>query len=116
MYTSQRRRWALAAMVVAVGAGSLTACSKGGGPSNTGTADTGASIPQAVLANITKYSGPSTFAAPGPALDISSLKGKKIFDIPSVPNPFVQSISASMQAVAQQVGMKYTRFENQAQV
>src|SRR6202022_222080 len=44
------------------------------------------------------------------------LKGKKIFDIPIVPNPFVQSISASMQAVAQKVGMHYTRFDNQAQV
>lgn len=115
MYTSLRRRWALAAMV-AISATTLSACSKGGGPTTDGAAAGGASIPQAVLDNIAKYSGPSTFAAPGPALDISSLKGKKIFDIPSVPNPFVQSISASMQAVAQKVGMKYTRFENQAQV
>jgi ribose transport system substrate-binding protein len=115
MYTSLRRRWALVAMV-AISATTLSACSKGGGPATDGAAASGASIPQAVLDNIAKYSGPSTFTAPGPELDISSLKGKKIFDIPSVPNPFVQSISASMQAVAQKVGMKYTRFENQAQV
>jgi ribose transport system substrate-binding protein len=94
----------------------LSACSKGGGPATEGATAGDASIPQAVLDNLAKYSGPSTFTAPGPELDISSLKGKKIFDIPSVPNPFVQSISASMQAVAQKVGMEYTRFENQAQV
>lgn len=114
MYTSLRRRWALAAMA-AVSATTFSACSKGGGATGGAAAD-GASIPQAVLDNIAKFSGPSTFSPPGPEIDISSLKGKKIFDIPSVPNPFVQSISASMQAVAQKVGMQYTRYENQAQV
>lgn len=114
MYTSLHRRWALAAMV-AVSATTFSACSKGGGAAGGTDADS-ASIPQAVLDNIAKFSGPSTFSPPGPEIDISSLKGKKIFDIPSVPNPFVQSISASMQAVAQKVGMQYTRYENQAQV
>ena len=115
MYTSSGRRWAITAVAI-LSAMSLASCSKGGSPTTSTADDAAASIPQAVLDNIAKYSGPSTFTAPGPEIDISSLKGKKIFDIPSVPNPFVQSISASMQQVAEKVGMKYTRFENQAQV
>ncbi len=114
MYTSRRRRWALGT-IITVGAVALTACSTGSSSTASGGGGT-SSVPEAVLANIAKYMGPSTFAAPGPAIDVSTLKGKKIFDIPSVPNPFLQSISATMKAVAQEVGMQYTRFDNQAQV
>ncbi len=121
MYTSRRLRWALAAATV--GALVLTGCSTGsngskssgnGSPANSGGSSS--DISSAVLANIQKYMGPSTFTAPGPAIDVSTLKGKKIFDIPSVANPFLQSISAAMEQVANKVGMVYTRFDNQSQV
>ncbi len=116
MYTSRRRRWVLG-VAVAVGAATMTALSTGSSAKLAGAGAAASSGKnRAVLLNITKYMGPSTFTAPGPAIDVSSLKGKKIFDIPSVPNPFVQSISAAMQSVAQKVGMHYTRFDNQAQV
>ncbi|GAY07538.1 ribose ABC transporter, periplasmic ribose-binding protein [Pseudonocardia sp. N23] len=95
----------------------LAACSKGGTTSTpTDSGAPAAAVPQAVLDTIAKYSGPSTFTPPGPAIDVTSLKGKKIFDIPSVPNPFVQSISASMKEAAEKAGMVYTKFDNQAQV
>jgi ribose transport system substrate-binding protein len=114
MYTS-RRRWALGAVAV-LAAATLVACSKGGSPAAPGAGGQGGTVPQAVLDNIAKYTGPAGFTAPGPPIDISSLKGKKVFDIPSVPNPFVQSISAAMESVAKRVGMQYTRYDNQAQV
>lgn len=116
MYTPRARR-RLAGVLAAVAVVTLAACSKGGPPTAADPAgSTAAAVPQAVTDNITKFSGPSTFSPPGPPIDISSLRGKKIFDIPSVPNPFVQSISAAMQDAAQQAGMQYTRFDNQAQV
>ncbi|MCW2542208.1 MAG: ABC-type sugar transport system periplasmic component-like protein [Frankiales bacterium] len=120
MYTFRRRPRTIAAL--AVGAMLLAGCSTGSGstPSSAGSATGGSggsdAVSAAVVANIQKFMGPSTFTAPGPAIDISTLKGKKIYDIPSVANPFVQSISASMEEVANKVGMKYTRFDNQSQV
>ena len=100
-------------MVAAI---ALAACSKAGSTTPSDPAANTAAVPQAVTANIEKFSGPSTFTPPGAAIDISSLRGKKVFDIPSVPNPFVQSISAAMQDAATKAGMVYTRFDNQAQV
>ena len=104
--------------MVTVAAVVLAACSKAGSTDTAGGgADTGtATVAQAVLDNIQKYMGPSTFTAPGPPIDVSSLKGKKIFDIPSAANPFVQSISDAMRQVSEKVGMQYTRFDNQSQV
>ena len=115
MYTPRARR-CLAGALAVVAAVALAACSKAGSTTTSDPAANAAPVPQAVTANIEKYSGPSTFTAPGGAIDISSLKGKKVFDIPSVPNPFVQSISAAMQDAATKAGMVYTRFDNQAQV
>jgi ribose transport system substrate-binding protein len=114
MYTA-RRRWT-AGIVATVAALVVTGCSKGGSGSTSGGTTAAADVAQAVLANIDSHMGPSTFKAPGPAIDVSSLKGKKIFDIPSVANPFVQSISASMEDVSKKAGLVYTRFDNQSQV
>lgn len=116
MYTRRARRW-VAGAIAAVAVVALAACSKGGSTStSTDSSASAAAVPQAVTDLIAKYSGPSTFTPPGPPIDVTSLKGKKIFDIPSVPNPFVQSISASMKEAAEKAGMTYTKFDNQAQV
>jgi ribose transport system substrate-binding protein len=111
MYTtSPRRRWFGTALIGAAVLAFTALCT------GNGVAEDTAAINPAVQKNITKYSAPSTFTPPGPAIDVSSLKGKKIFDIPSVPNPFVQSISAAMKDASDKVGMHYTRFDNQAQL
>jgi ribose transport system substrate-binding protein len=115
MYTHRARR-CVAGALTAVAVVALAACSKSGSTAASDAAASTAAIPPAVTANIEKYSGPSTFTPPGPAIDISSLRGKKVFDIPAVPNPFVQSISAAMADGAAKAGMQYTRFDNQAQV
>jgi ribose transport system substrate-binding protein len=115
MYTATARRW-VAGVTAALAVVALAACSKGGSTSSSSSAAPAAAVSQAVLDNIAKYSGPSTFTAPGPAIDITPLKGKKVFDIPSVANPFVQSISAAMKEAAEKAGMQYTKYDNQAQV
>jgi ribose transport system substrate-binding protein len=107
----------VAAAVLAVG----TACSSGAGPGTSSAGGSssgsgsggGANIPAAVTANVEKYKGLPTFTAPGPTIDVSSLKGKSMFVIPLVPNPFNQSIQDTMKTIAQKVGMKYTLYPNQ---
>lgn len=56
------------------------------------------------------------FKAPGPAVDVSKVKGKSVFVIPLVPNPFNQAIQNTMQYLAQKAGLKYTIFPNQGVV
>lgn len=112
--------------VVAVAAGLLAACSTssgksaspGGGGSSPAAASSGATAggsgaSAAVIANVLKYKGLPTFSAPGDPINISSLKGKKMFLIPLVPNPFNQSIQDTMKAVAEKVGMTFTLYPDQ---
>jgi ribose transport system substrate-binding protein len=113
-----RRRSALVGAATAV-LTVATACSSGSGPGtaasagNSSASGGGAHVAAAVAANVAKYSGLPTFHAPGPPIDVSSLKGKSMFVIPLVPNPFNQSIQDTMKSIAQMVGMKYTLYPNQ---
>jgi ribose transport system substrate-binding protein len=104
---------ALAAVIGLV----LTACSTGSSSSgsSSGAAGGGSSVSEAVKANVEKYKGLPTFTPPGPAVDISKLKGKSMFVIPLVPNPFNESIQNTMRDIAQKVGMKFTLYPNQGQ-
>jgi len=66
-----------------------------------------------VTANVDKYKGLPEFTPPGEAIDPSSLKGKSMFLIPLVPNPFNQNIQDTMKSIADKVGMKFTLYPNQ---
>jgi ribose transport system substrate-binding protein len=100
---------------VAVAACVLSACTTGSGKSNSpgGAASGGSAVAAAVKDNVEKYKGLPTFKAPGPAIDISSVKGKKMFLIPLVPNPFNQSIQDTMKSIAEQAGMQFTLYPDQ---
>jgi ribose transport system substrate-binding protein len=106
-------------MGVAVVSCVLAACSTGSGKSGSGNPTAGGSgggstaVSADVSANVAKNKALPTFTAPGEAIDVSSLKGKKMFLIPLVPNPFNQSIQDTMKAVAQQVGMQFTLYPDQ---
>lgn len=114
MYTG-RRRWAVALM--AASALSVAACSTDSTGSSTPSASVDNSkVDAEVLAAVDASKQLPTFKAPGEALDLTALKGKKVFEIPSVPNPFLQSITDTMKGIAGEVGINYTVFENQAQV
>ena len=108
------------AAIVAAGGLLLAACT---GSSPSPSASTGGSpagsgayvVPDAVKANVAKYMGLPTFTAPGASIDVSSLRGKSMFLIPLVPNPFNQSIEDTMQSIAAKVGMTYTKYANEGQ-
>ena len=106
------RRAALA--VLAATSLALAACSTGSSNSSSSSGGS-ADVSAAVTDNVAKYMAQPTFTAPGPAIDISGVKGKSMFLIPLVPNPFNQSIQETMQRIATRAGMKFTIYPNQGQ-
>ncbi len=109
------RKLVSVAVAVVIGL-ALTACSTGSSSSgSSGGAAGGGAVSDAVKANVERYKGLPTFTAPGPQVDISKLKGKSMFVIPLVPNPFNESIQNTMREIAQKVGMKFTLYPNQGQ-
>ncbi len=119
MRTSRRL---VAGSVLAISALALAACgSSGGGDTSSSAAPTSggtssAAVSAEVLAAVEAAKALPTFEVPGEAINVSSLAGKKVFDIPSVPNPFLQSISDAIKEAAESVGAVYTVCDNQAQV
>jgi ribose transport system substrate-binding protein len=95
----------------------LSACSTGTSDSgaSSGSEDGGSSVAAAVTANVEKYKGLPTFTPPGDPVDISKVRGKSMFVIPLVPNPFNESIQNTMRDIAEKVGMKFTLYPNQGQ-
>src|SRR5690606_1913889 len=63
------------------------------------------------------YRNKPEFIAPGPAFDAKScMQGKTIMTIPvTTANPFTQNINDAMEKVANEVGFKLIRWENQGQ-
>ena len=111
MYRSKRF---LGIGILAAVAMLLAAACSTGSSSDTGSAGN-ASVPEAVKANVEKYKGVPTFTPPGPGIDISKVRGKSMFVIPLVPNPFNESIQNTMRDIAQRVGMRFTLYPNQGQ-
>lgn len=109
-----RFRGSVAIGIVAVVAMLLAASCSTGSSNDTGSSNS-SSVPEAVKANVEKYKGLPSFTAPGPSVDVSKLKGKSMFVIPLVPNPFNESIQNTMRDIAQRVGMKFTLYPNQGQ-
>jgi ribose transport system substrate-binding protein len=95
----------------------LSACSTGSPDSgaSSGGEDGGSAVPAAVVENVNKYKGLPTFTPPGDPVDISKVRGKHMFVIPLVPNPFNESIQNTMRDIAQKVGMRFTLYPNQGQ-
>jgi ribose transport system substrate-binding protein len=54
-----------------------------------------------------------TWTAPGPPVDVSKLKGKRVFIIPLVPNPFNENIQNTYKQIFNAVGVKWTFYANQ---
>ncbi|MGV8882887.1 MAG: sugar ABC transporter substrate-binding protein [Rhodoglobus sp.] len=93
----------------------LAGCTVDGAPTDEGTADTSNVSPEVLAAVETSKALPE-FAAPGDAIDLSSLAGKKVFVIPSAPVPFIQGITDAIVQAGAEAGVDVTVFENQAQV
>ncbi len=95
----------LAGLVVLVT--SAAACSSGGSSSVAATGSAAASaggVPAAVTATLNKYLAEPVFAAPGPAVDVAKLRGKKVFVIPIEETPFTQAVEAGKRRQRKQPG------------
>lgn len=107
---------------VTAGTLALSACSTGSSDGGSTSAGAGASsapgnlsaaATTALEAKIAKYREVPTFTAPGPKLDVTALKGKKIFIVPETNNVFNNVNVAQMKSIATQAGMSATVYDNQ---
>lgn len=105
------------ALVAAAALLALAGCSTDstGGTAAKGNGSLSASAISALQAKIDKYRAVPAFTAPGPAIDLSSLKGsgKKIYIIPETNNVFNNVNVAQMKAIATKAGLGVTVYENQ---
>lgn len=97
-----------------------SACSTTSSSSPATTSPSGSSSDSAGVAyatqQISKDSAIPAFKAPGPPVDASKVKGKSVFVIPLVPNPFNLAIQDTMQYLAKEAGIHYTIYPNQGLV
>jgi ribose transport system substrate-binding protein len=114
--------------VLVAGAGLLAACSTGtaastasGSGAGDAGGDTGSSAASSpgvaqATAMINKYLGDPAFTSPGPAINVSALKGKTIFSLPASSSvAFVNTVDQSMGGYAKALGLKYVDYPNQQQ-
>jgi ribose transport system substrate-binding protein len=68
----------------------------------------------AAAAELAKYTAVPTFTAPGPSIDISSLKGKTVYSImQSSSNPFLAATESAQKALADKLGIDYVQYTTQ---
>ena len=118
-------------IMLAVGVLTLAACSSGDTSSEsavesaesavesaeeTEVAQADAAVAQSVLDAVQSAKAVPSFVAQGEAFSIAEVKGKKIFEIPSVPNPFLQGISDAMKTAAEEAGAIYTICDTQGEL
>lgn len=65
---------------------------------------------------VSKYRAVPEFVAPGGPVDLAKVKGKSVFVIPLVPNPFNQVIQNTMHYLADKASIHYTIYPNQGLV
>ena len=75
--------------------------------------DTGSSGVAYAAGEVAKLRAVPTFTAPGSPVSVANVKGKSIFVIPLVPNPFNLVIQNTMQYLAKQAGLHYKIYPNQ---
>jgi ribose transport system substrate-binding protein len=111
------RRGVRTSTVIIALALAATACS-----SSSKTASPSSSTPSSsallatVSAKVKADTAIPTWTAPGPAIDVSKLKGKKVFILPLVPNPFNEGIQNTYKQIFNAVGVKWTFYANQGLV
>lgn len=105
-------RFASSSLSLLTGLALLTAVACGGSSSPTSSTSSGG-VPSAVTDNLAKFTAIPAWSAPGPAIDPTKLRGKKIFAIPIAETPFTQAVEAGEQAAADAAGVKITFFPNE---
>lgn len=80
---------------------------------STDTSDPGVAY---AAGEVAKYREVPAFVAPGSAVDLTKVKGKNVFVIPLVPNPFNLVIQNTMQYLAERAGLHFRIYPNQGLV
>lgn len=107
---------ALATAVLLAGAACSTGATGGSTTPSGGSGSDGlsASATSALKAKVDKFRAVPSFTAPGPAIDVSSLRGKKkIFIVPETNNVFNNVNVAQMKSIATSAGITTTVYDNQ---
>lgn len=95
-------------------AGSSAPGSSGGSSSAVSAGGSSAVDPMAKLqAKVDQYRAEPKFNAPGPAIAVSSLKGKSVYIVPETNNVFNNVNVAQMKTLAASAGMNATVYDNQ---
>src|SRR5260370_23253513 len=66
-----------------------------------------------VAADVAADKAIPTWTVPGPPVDVSKLKGKRVFIIPEVHNTFNENIQNTYKQIFSAVGVKWTYYANQ---
>src|SRR5260370_27769002 len=66
-----------------------------------------------VASKVTADKAIPTWTAPGPPVDVSKLKGKRVFIIPEAANPFNENIQNTYKQIFNAVGVKWTFYADQ---
>ncbi|MBO0824975.1 MAG: substrate-binding domain-containing protein, partial [Actinobacteria bacterium] len=93
-------------MTTACGSSGTTASSSGGS----------SALLARVASKVAADKAIPAWTAPGPPVDVAKLKGKRVFVIPEVPNPFNQNIQNTYKQIFNAVGVKWTLYANQGLV
>lgn len=116
MHSSRRFLARSSLAVTAMLAVTLTGCSmdpasapSGDSPPSEGT------VPAEVIASVEAAQALPEFEAAGGPLDVSTLKGKRIFVIPQVANPFHESVIVAMDEAADAVGAELIEYPTQGE-
>jgi ribose transport system substrate-binding protein len=101
-------------------AGAVLAATACGSTSPSQSSSSGPAIAASVLAamnaRVAAYTALPTFTPPGPPIDPSKLRGKRIFTVPFATNiPFCGQLDATMKTVAAQFGINFQDYPNQGQ-
>jgi ribose transport system substrate-binding protein len=100
----------------AVSPSAAAAVSSSASAAGSSPAAAGSGVPAAVTATLDKYLGVPLFTPPGPAVNVSTLRGKRVFVIPIEETPFTQAVEAGEKAAAQAAGVQLTFYPNQGEV
>jgi ribose transport system substrate-binding protein len=95
----------------------VAACGSSGGASQpSGKSALSASVRTSLTQAIGRYESVPAWTAPGPAVNVAALAGKRVFVIPEIPNAFTNELDSVMTQIAAKAKIKLTIYANQGQV
>lgn len=91
----------------------LTAACGGSSPTANSSGSNSSALLAKVASKVAADKAIPNWAPPGPPVDVSRLKGKRVFIIPEAPNPYNENIQDTYKQIFNAVGVKWTYYANQ---